>query len=54
MQAFSFEDQLAFLNECVVRYDQDQVRRMMLSLAESVKAARDHQDCLNERNLQRK
>jgi hypothetical protein len=52
--SYQFDDQLAFLAELGRQWSHNnEVLRMILSLAESVKAARDHQDCLKAISLNR-
>lgn len=64
LQVKSYEDQLKWLGDQVEQTRKvlkrpvlphrgllEQYLLMLLSLAESVKAARDHEDCMNERKI---
>jgi hypothetical protein len=55
LHSYQFEDQLNFLEELARQWKGNPpVLRMILSLTDSVKAARDHQDCLKAISLNRR
>lgn len=53
LESMTYQEQLAWLQAMVEDTQMPRRRRMLLSLAESVKQARDHQDCLKEQGMRK-